>query len=338
MSGPQYIHVEGYARKATGTKTTTASGVIGEAVRQDGFCSHVESPTPPKFVHGSEQGLISLNEEIHAQAEAAKDSLGRKMRSDQTILVAGVASFPKPTKGLTEADKIELEEWIKTTNQFLYKEFKTNFKAALLHLDEEYPHIHFYVADTKNVMKTKDLHPARATGAGKNKKEGVAALKSFQDRYHEQVAQKFGMTRVGPKRERLSRPDWIEKKRQAAELAEQIKKVAIAEQKAQVAEQKAEIAISEAEAMKALAQVERAQLKEERLELQKKLTTLTNAAEKYNKEADKLSARGIKSQKSIELQAIDKMLKKVNEGETPSNTPQTDFVGEKQKPKQPRLY
>lgn len=329
MSGPQYIHVEGYARKATNGKTTTSSGVIGEAIRQDGYCDHVGNPTPPKFYHGTKEGLMLLDEEIQKAADAAKDAQGRKMRSDQTTLLAGVASYPKPTKGLTAEDKEEMEKWIKETNSFLYKEFRGNFKAALLHLDEEYPHLHFYVADIKDPMKTKDLHPARATGAGKSKKDGITALKGFQDRYNEQVGQKFGMTRVGPKRERLSRPDWLEKKRQAEELAKKIKEVT-------VLEARAEKSIAEAETQKSLAIVERAHLKEERQQLQKQLTVLTTAAEKYNTAAEKLVERGLKVQKPFELQNADKILEQMNKPKSKPNL--GNLSQEKQKPTQPKPH
>lgn len=302
MSGPQFIHVEGYARKAAGDKTTTASGAIGEAIRQEGYCSHVTSPEPPRFVHGSENGLRELNSEIHRQADAAKDAQGRKMRSDQTILIAGVASYPKPTAAMTEADKAELEDWIKATNAFLYKEFRGNFKSALLHMDEEYPQIHFYVADTNDVMKTKDLHPARATGAGKNKKEGVAALRGFQDRYNEQVGQRFGMTRVGPKRERLSRPDWLEKKRQADELAKKLKEL-------EALELKKVKAIADADEAKALAVIERAALVEEKAKVQHQLQILVNAAERYTATETKLREAGVKvPRKSFELQQADNLI------------------------------
>lgn len=300
MSGPQFIHVDSYARKATNTKTTTAKGVIGEAIRQEGFTSHLSAPQPPRFTHGSTEGLQDLDREIHEAAEAAKDGLGRKMRSDQSILLAGVASFPKPCKALNEDDKAEIEAWIEKTQGFLYKEFGGAFRAALLHTDEEYPHLHFYIADRKDPMKTTSLHPA-ASG-GKERKNRSASLRGFQDRYNAEVGVLFGMTRFGPKRARLSRPDWLENKRLATELAKKLKALEAAEARTIVKE-------SELDAEKIVVVIERAALREEKAELKRQMGVLVNAAERYNATEDRLRADGVKiPRKSIKHQADDNLV------------------------------
>ena len=112
MAGPQFLHIDSYARKATNGKSTTARGVIGEALREEGFTSHLAAPAPPRFVVGSAEGLRDLDKEIHLAADAATDRMGRRMRSDQTILLAGVTSYPKPTKALSIDDRQDLELWI----------------------------------------------------------------------------------------------------------------------------------------------------------------------------------------------------------------------------------
>jgi len=45
------------------------------------------------------------------------------------------------------------------------------------------------------------------------------AMKAFQDCYYEEVAVRFGLTRIGPRLQRLTRDEWKERKRQAEVLA-----------------------------------------------------------------------------------------------------------------------
>jgi hypothetical protein len=45
------------------------------------------------------------------------------------------------------------------------------------------------------------------------------AMEAFQDCYYEQVAVRFGLTRIGPRLQRLTRDEWKERKRQAEILA-----------------------------------------------------------------------------------------------------------------------
>jgi hypothetical protein len=51
------------------------------------------------------------------------------------------------------------------------------------------------------------------------KKAYKEAMRIFQDSYHEQVAAQFGLTRIGPRRQRLTRGEWRERERQAEILA-----------------------------------------------------------------------------------------------------------------------
>ena len=73
--------------------------------------------------------------------ETEKDSMGRKVRSDANILLAGVASFPKPLismidkkTGKTDTDELQrYEMWKIASLEFLKKEFGENLVSVIGH-------------------------------------------------------------------------------------------------------------------------------------------------------------------------------------------------------------
>lgn len=251
------------------------------------------------------------------------------MRTDQTILVAGTMSYPKPTKALTVSDKQGLNDWMQNSLEFCKKEFGTNLQAMLVHLDEEYPHIHFYVANTDNVYKTKDLHPSG--GAGKDKKNRIENLKKFQDRYYEQVSIYSGHTRTGPKRERLSRQDWQEKKAEAAEIAAKLKELAKKEEKVNKLGIQYETALAEVA-------IEKAELSEHKKELQEQLNKLVVMAGKYeklNEKAIELTGSELPLRKPREVLQADRLVLEADE--LMANLQKTTTTKTTTKPQKPFL-
>jgi hypothetical protein len=128
--------------------------------------------------------------------------MGRKMREDAAILLAGVASFPRDA---ANKDPDLYTRWESLTVEYLQKKYGDNLRAVVMHNDEEHPHIHFYVySDTE--VNAKMLHDGYKNGSSpKAYKKGC---EDFQNEYFEQVASRCGLARTGPKRRRLSRAEW----------------------------------------------------------------------------------------------------------------------------------
>lgn len=248
----QFIHIEAYARgkttqkKATATKRTLRE-VIAEAKRETDSCAHVAEPKAPLLLYG--KSLDDVEAEALDWAETYRDSKNRKARADAFVIVAGVISIPK-------TDKENWEEFKKTSIEYLKNKYKDDLKSVIEHTDEEHPHLHFYVVpkkghkiDTihegikarneakKELEKLKKLRKKTTDqnelykidkAFKKNSNAYKDAMRQFQDDFNKKVASKFGFTRIGPGRRRLTRKEWIEEKKQAKALADMSKNKEIA--------------------------------------------------------------------------------------------------------------
>ena len=199
----QFIHADIYARTAS-TNAKSASkynykDILGEATRLPEHSQHVKNPKPPKFLLGDEDALAKMSERIEYNAANYKDKIGRKMRADAPVLLAGVVSFPQE---VVEADPILYQKWASLNLEYLQNKYGDNLRAVVEHTDEEYPHLHFYVqSDTE--VNAKMIHDGYKAG-----KDYKRACQKWQDEYYEAVAVKCGMARLGPKRRRLNRAEW----------------------------------------------------------------------------------------------------------------------------------
>lgn len=202
----QFIRAEVYARRASTNEKSksqfNASDVIGEALRDEGHCPHVEKPEAPRYLLGSEAGTRAILGRIQENAAQYRDKMGRKMREDAAVLLAGVASFPRDA---ANKDPALYKKWESLTVEYLQKKYEDNLRAVVMHNDEEHPHLHFYVySDTE--VNAKMLHDGYKNGSSpKAYKKGC---EDFQNEYFEQVASRCGLARTGPKRRRLSRAEW----------------------------------------------------------------------------------------------------------------------------------
>lgn len=202
----QFIRAEIYARRAsTNPKSKSeynAADIIGEALRDDGHCPHVENPEPPRYLIGSEAETRAMLGRINENALKYRDPVGRKMREDAAVLLAGVASFPRAE---AEKDPELYARWESLTVAYLQGKYGDNLRAVVMHNDEEHPHLHFYVySDTE--VNAKMLHDGYKNASKKGSYK--AGVQAFQDEYFEKVASRCGLARTGPKRRRLSRAEW----------------------------------------------------------------------------------------------------------------------------------
>ena len=147
----QFIHAEVYARRASSNQKTEYSidDIIGEAIRDPAHSGAVANPQPPRYIISSEEGLKSMLVRIKENAEKYRDPIGRKMRADAPVLVAGVASFPR-----VEAEKRPRALCpVGVINYCLSQgKYGDNLRAVVMHNDEEQPHLHFSYAPIPKLM------------------------------------------------------------------------------------------------------------------------------------------------------------------------------------------
>ena len=206
--GIQFVHIAVYSlhppkKTSRGADRKWAvRDVIAEASREPQACLHVPKPRSPYLLHGP--SLAELEAEVGAIHAHSTDAAGRRLRKDASVLLAGVASYPR--------GGIEYSYWRQSTLEWLQTEFGEHLRSVVEHTDEAHPHLHFYVVnpDGGNV---KDLHPGfRAAKGAQTPKEQRhsynTAMRAFQDRFWEHVAGPSGLARLGPGRQRMSRAQW----------------------------------------------------------------------------------------------------------------------------------
>lgn len=237
--GYQFIHLEGYARKAD-AKGRDTNFIFGEASRRPEASVHVSAPATPVVVYGvSVEAVQEMHDAAVASATVAvKGGKTRKIRTDQKTLHTVVASHPF-TMDEIRADpgkRREAEAWEKRTAEWLRDQYGDDLKSVIRHEDESHFHIHAYVVPISDPeLKAQKYHPGATVkrsvmDAGPTEGEDQKALmkranaaykatmRAWQDSYHEAVAVPSGLTRLGPQRRRLSRDEWQREQVQAKSL------------------------------------------------------------------------------------------------------------------------
>lgn len=224
--GFQFIHVESYARvgsvqnvknKKTGVveqiKKKSMQDVADETDRKEDAIPHIDSPEPPVLLYGTP--INDVIKEAENWADSAKDAQGRKLRKDAHCLLAGVISLNNQEKCWNSYKSAAI--------RYLQRKYGDRLKSVIEHTDENHPHIHFYVVPRVG-EKFDSVHEGMAA-SNKSKAAGEvkglqnqaykAAMRSFQDDFSNNVAKKFGQTRIGPSRRRLTRTAWVKEQQQA---------------------------------------------------------------------------------------------------------------------------
>lgn len=236
--GYQFVHLESFARKPDAEGRGT-DFVFAEARREPEASIHVLHPSPPVVVYGVDLATV---QEIHDTAAAAatitvKGGHTRKLARDKKTLHTVVASYPATIDEI-RGDPIkrqEAEEWERRTVTWLRSQYGDDLKSVVRHEDEEYFHIHAYVVPTSDPsLSALRFHPGvtakravmdsgkdgedRKTLSKKADAAYKAAMREWQDSYHQAVAIPCGLTRLGPQRRRLSRDEWQREQVQAKAL------------------------------------------------------------------------------------------------------------------------
>ncbi|MFZ5110023.1 hypothetical protein ACOY48_27310, partial [Klebsiella pneumoniae] len=140
MKSAQFIHIETYGKKSAKKKEkgnhssdvrqTNVSGVLSEANRLDGFTSHIDVVEAPTTLYGCSIDELELMIDEYHQNGSTIDKNGKekKLRSDASILLAGVVSINK--------EDIEIwEEYKKDAVEYLKNKYGKNLKCVIEHTD-----------------------------------------------------------------------------------------------------------------------------------------------------------------------------------------------------------
>lgn len=338
----QFVHLESWSRKAD-DKGRSTDFIFDEASREPISSVHVANPKPPTVIYG-----IGVDEirQMHDAAAAAAMTPGargkmRKLDSKQKTLHTVVASHPYTVEDVrADPSKAkEVRDWERRTVAWFKEQYGPALKSVIRHTDEKQWHVHAYVLPTHDPqMRAGVYHPGvvakkavKAAGArdgedGKalNKRADVAykaAMRDWQDSYHNAVAVPCGLTRLGPARRRLTREVWKAEQAQAAALKKAVERAAVVGRQGQafIVRTKMEAAGIKAEAAQVKASADRLSgiggavravvdgIQESRIRAEirrdfaRDLATATAAAEKARAETSK--ARN--AQRETEKQAAD---------------------------------
>ena len=238
----QFIHLEAYSLKANAqggknakfnkeVKARTVREVLGEALRKEGFCNHVQEPEAPGVLYGDLNAIEALCVDYHKNHKNTdKNGKEKALRSDANVLIAGVVSL----EGIEENYK-DWDQYKINVVEFLKEKYGENLAAVVEHTDEENPHLHFYIVPRigqkldelhdgkKAVLELKKKEPKALKG--KQNKIYIEAMKAFQDEFYEKVSKNFGLTKIGPARSRVSRKIYFEQKKAAEEYRKTLKQI-----------------------------------------------------------------------------------------------------------------
>lgn len=208
----QFIRANSYglvAPKKAKEGNHSVRSIIDEARRAPGNYPHVKNPQEPILLYG--RPVDEIEDVCLSWSSTVTDAAGRKLRKDALCLVAGVVSAPAG-----------MEQWPAyrdATVEWLKRKYGDSLESVIEHVDEDNPHLHFYVVPRPG-QRFETVHEGRAAAdaiTGKNMKASKevaysAAMTAFQDRFHADVASRFDFNRIGPAAPRVSRAEAVKRK------------------------------------------------------------------------------------------------------------------------------
>jgi membrane-associated HD superfamily phosphohydrolase len=133
-----------------------------------------------------------------------------------------LSAYQGQMKMIGTAFKEKSLEWLK-------ERYRDNLRCVIAHeKDESHPHIHFY-AVPKVGQSFDDIHEGKKAQKEIKKQNPKAtkqqqniafaeAMRARQDDFSRKVGQRFGLTRIGPGKRRLTRAAWNAEQKQAEAL------------------------------------------------------------------------------------------------------------------------
>jgi hypothetical protein len=274
MLGFQFVHVEGYARKAD-ARGRSVDFVLAEAERRPDSCAHVAAPAPPELMFGLPLADLRALHDVRADAARATIAGGktRRIRQDQLTLLTAVASHPALVAELQRNPTLagEVAAWEARVVAWLREQWGDDLATVVRHVDETHAHLHAYILPSDVGMRARRLHPgvaakenakAAASAGGADAKAANAAgdvayraaMRAMQDRFWRAVGIPCGLARLGPARRRLSRAAWHAEKAAVAVAAEALRVADTARAETDAARQEAARVTGAAEEKQAAAE------------------------------------------------------------------------------------
>ena len=205
-----YAALAQVATKRGTEKRWTAKKLSEEADRVPGNIAHVSNPLPPNWLKGSRASVEEREALWRSQAQQAS---GRaKLRATSPSLACAVVSWPRHLEKNWQAYRDSVLE-------FFEQQYGTGrIPGAVEHLDEANQHIHVYFValDGEDFGQ---VHPgyaarcgARQAGKSSTRRPFIAAMKKWQDDLYAATGPAHGLQRVGPKRMRMDRGEYLSQK------------------------------------------------------------------------------------------------------------------------------
>lgn len=229
MAGPQFAHIQTFARKANKAGQSVAQ-IVAEATRDPAYSAHVDDPRPPRVIVGDPETFQAEHDEHVARRAVPVMVKGkvhfRAIRQDRHTMASVVMSYPVPRSAIrTDEDRAALARWEARNLDWLRARYGDQLRVLMAHDDEQQPHLHAWLLPDDPGADATTLHPGKVAKRDAEelaKQEGISpreavkigdrALKErmtlWQDQYHQAVGAPEGLTRTGPKRRRLTREQW----------------------------------------------------------------------------------------------------------------------------------
>ena len=137
----QFVHLNGYSLHLAATRkkeARTLGDVMGEMLRQPGYCSHLEIPRKPVHVYGHyPEQILPWVEAQHAKQTIS----GRHLRKDSWVALVGVSSWPVPAEKVRASmeETERFKAWQQRDVAWVRKTFQgAQILSVVLHTDERY--------------------------------------------------------------------------------------------------------------------------------------------------------------------------------------------------------
>jgi hypothetical protein len=223
----QFLHIGNFGRapKRGEPSWSSIDGVTSEGMRAPGASKHVALPKHPRVYFGEDAAVAAKM--ARANANLAVDAAGKNLRKDGIALYAGVVSYPLSWAAIDMDGEahLKMHNWCRATTEWLSKTFGPHLISVIVHVDETYPHLHFFVVPPltpDNRIDHGAAHPAhkakrlaveRGLAEGASLKVArqtgdrayVEGMRALQDDFHRRVSKRFGHDRYAERRTRVSR-------------------------------------------------------------------------------------------------------------------------------------
>lgn len=233
------------ARLRKGNEATKwpINGIVGELLREPGFCGHIVNPQPPVHVWGIEPGKLREREKMLYE-DASKNTkpyrrggqvFKRGQSSSEPILLMAVASWPEPTMLRTD----ERDRWERRVIRAARSRFGHRLRSVIAHTCESYYHLHLWIDDDAKPIKIHHCGHgfALAEPPTATRKDLAAAYvrggRVAQDWFHRWVGRTMGWERSLTPRPRLSRGAAARRRQQELEEREELAMAQLAKNRAE---------------------------------------------------------------------------------------------------------